>query len=108
MISLCRANSAVALARVFGPVAVGPVFSKSRSPRIYARDARAVPISRLGGEEESPAEAPFEPPPVLVLCSTCRQPIRRNEVLSISFCPIHGLSQPFTLIWLARKWVRGA
>ena len=105
MISPFRANSAVALARVFGPVAVGPVFSKSRSPRI---DARAVPISRLGGEEESPAEAPFEPAPVLVLCSTCRQPIRRNEVLSISFCPIHGLSQPLTLIWLARKWVRGA
>ena len=91
-----------------GPVTAGPVFSDSPSPRNYARDPQAVPIGRLGGEEEPPAGTPSEPAPVLVLCATCRQPIRWNEVLGISFCPIHGLSQPFTFIPLARRRLPGA
>ena len=48
------------------------------------------------------------PEPVLVVCSTCRQPIRRNEALRISFCPIHGLSQPFTFIPLTLRRLSGA
>jgi hypothetical protein len=85
-----------------------PIHSQSRSPRNYARDPRAVASGRLGGEEESPAGAPSGPVPVLVLCSTCRQPICRNETLRISFCPIHGLSGPFTFIPLGQKRYRRA
>lgn len=88
-------------------VSARPTHSQSRSPRNYARDPRAVASGRPGGEEGTPAEAPAGPAPVLVLCSTCRQPIRRNESLRISFCPIHGLSEPFTLIPFTWKRPRG-
>ena len=91
-----------------GPASDGPAHSQSCSPRNYARDPRAVPSGRLGGEEGSPAGAPSGPAPVLILCSTCRQPIRHNEILSISFCPIHGLSHPFTFIPLGQKRPRRA
>ena len=91
-----------------GPASAGPTLSPSRSPRNCARDPRAVASGRPGGEEGSPAEAPSGPAPVLILCSTCRQPIRHNEILSISFCPIHGLSHPFTFIPLGQKRPRRA
>jgi hypothetical protein len=80
----------------------------STSPRFHARDPRAAASGRLGGEEVSPAGAPSGPAPVLVLCSTCRQPIRRNETLRISFCPIHGLSGPFTFVPLSQRRYRRA
>jgi hypothetical protein len=86
----------------------GPTHSEPRSPRFHARDPRAVASGRFGGEEGPPAGAPSEPVPVLVLCSTCRQPICRNETLRISFCPIHGLSRPFTFIPLGQKLYRRA
>ena len=58
---------------------------------------------RLGVGEEPPAAERREPAPVLVLCATCRQPIRYNEILGISFCPVHGLSSPFTFIPLSQS-----
>ena len=54
------------------------------------------------------AGAPSGPAPVLVLCSICRQSIRWNEALGISFCPVHGLSEPFTFIPFSQKRFRSA
>ncbi len=80
----------------------------SLSPSIHAREVRALASGQLGaGLWKDPLTGP-ELAPVLVFCATCRQPIRRNEVLSISFCPIHGLSHPFTFIPLGQKRLRGA
>lgn len=28
------------------------------------------------------------------ICRSCRQDAKHNEVLGISFCPVHGLSSP--------------
>ncbi len=68
----------------------------SISPRLHARDPRAVASGRLGGEEESPAGAPSEPAPVpRFVCARCHRPIRRNPILRISFCEVCGLSQAF-------------
>ena len=75
----------------------------SVSPRNYARDPRAVASGRLGGEEGTPAGAPSGPAPVLIVCSICRHSIRHNEALRVSFCLIHGFSQPFTFIPLSQK-----
>ncbi len=82
--------------------------SDSISSRNHARDPRAVTSGRLGEEEGTPAGAPSGPAPVLVVCSICRQPIHYNETLRISFCPIHGLSEPFTFIPLGQKPPREA
>jgi hypothetical protein len=32
------------------------------------------------------------------ICRLCRQDARHNEVLHISFCPVHGLSSPLDLL----------
>ncbi|MGH9920589.1 MAG: hypothetical protein ACRD6W_17190 [Nitrososphaerales archaeon] len=94
--------------RSAGLANAGPALAFCLSLRFHARDPRAVALGRLGGEEENPAGAPSGPAPVLVVCSTCRQPIRLNEVLRISYCPIHGLSQPFTFIPFGRRRRLGA
>ena len=76
------------------------------SPRIHAPGTRVARLGQLGAREETPAPSEPELAPVLVVCTTCRQPIRRNEVLGISFCPVHGLSQPFTFIPFGQKRLR--
>ncbi len=78
----------------------------SFSPRIHAREARALPSGQLGEREETPAPLGTDLAPVLVVCSMCRQSIRRNEVLGISFCPVHGFSERFTFIPLAQRRLR--
>ena len=80
----------------------------SLSPSIHAREVRALASGQLGaGLRKDPLTGP-ELAPVLVVCTVCRQSIRRNEVLGISFCPAHGLSEPFTFIPLAQKRLPGA
>ena len=75
----------------------------SLSPSIHAREVRALASGQLGaGLGKDPLTGP-ELAPVLVVCTTCRQPIHRNEILGISFCPIHGLSQPFTFIPFGKR-----
>jgi hypothetical protein len=88
-----------------GPTISEPAFT---SLWINARGASAVAPSQTGGEEESPSGASSEAAPDLVFCAKCRQPIRRNEILSISFCPIHGLSEPFAFVPLSQKRLQGA
>ncbi|MFI5413289.1 MAG: hypothetical protein ACHQ0I_01700 [Candidatus Lutacidiplasmatales archaeon] len=92
-----------------GPaLAAGPTFSASLSPHGQQGSAGAT-LARLGrGEQELQPAVSSEPAPVIVVCTTCRQPIRRNETLGISFCPIHGLSQPFTFIPLGQRRLREA
>ena len=92
----------------------GPAVTPSRavayslSPSIHAREVRALASGQLGaGLGKDPLTGP-ELAPVLIVCSLCRQPVRRNETLGISFCPIHGLSQPFTFIPLNQKRLPGA
>jgi hypothetical protein len=81
----------------------GPTHSEPRSPRFHARDPRAVASGRLGAGEELPAAERPDQAPVLVVCATCRQPIRYNEVLGISFCTVHGFSEPFAFIQLSQR-----
>ena len=90
------------------------------SPRIHAREARALASDQLGAREETPAPTGPELVPateargprvlpgldhtsILVLCATCRQSIRHNPVLGISFCPAHGLSQSFVFIPISQR-----
>ena len=69
---------------------LGLVPVPSCSPRIHARDARAVTSGQLGvGEVTTARFAGPELAPVLVVCKRCREPIFRNEILRISFCRMH-------------------
>ncbi len=80
----------------------------SRSSR-YHRGAAGATSDRAGGEEaawftaddlglvpvtsSSPRiHARGTSGTVIVVCTRCREPIRRNETLRISFCPVHGLA----------------
>ena len=87
---------------------LGLVPVTSCSPRIHARGTSGTTRGRIDAREETPAPRGIGPSPVIVVCTRCREPIRRNETLRISFCPVHGLSQPFTFISLAQRWLTEA
>ena len=80
----------------------------SISPLFATHEVRGQP-RQAGSGRETEAQAPEgpEPAPVLAFCATCRQPIRRNPVLLISFCPVHGLSQPITFVPLTQRRLPG-
>ncbi|MHB1932752.1 MAG: hypothetical protein ACYCPV_07215, partial [Thermoplasmata archaeon] len=41
-----------------------------------------------------------------LICRLCRQDAKHNEVLHISYCPVHGLSSPLDLLPGRREaWV---
>jgi hypothetical protein len=42
------------------------------------------------------------------VCAVCRSEIRVNEILGISFCEIHGFSQPFTFVRIGLQRSGGA
>jgi hypothetical protein len=73
--------------------------SPTPSPPFFRRPSdRAAPLNP--SEEGTPGS---RPEPILVICSLCRQPIRRNGTLGTSFCPVHGTSRGFTFIPLTRR-----
>lgn len=67
----------------------------STSPRYHAREAHALPSGKVGARLDSPAPAPSgtDLARALVVCARCRMPVRRNPVLGISYCEIHGLTE---------------
>ena len=99
----CEARGAVEP----GPMRVPFCSPRSTPPGFYARDARAVPSGQLGVGEGSSAASRPELAPVLVVCKRCREPIIHNEILRLSFCPIHEFSQPFSFIPLAQRRLPG-
>lgn len=78
----------------------------SLSPRIHAREERALPLGQADARKGTPAPSGIcLTPAITALCGACHSRIRVNEILGISFCEIHGLDVAFAFPSLA---IRGA
>ena len=81
----------------------------SLSPRIHAREERALPLGQADARKVTPAPSGIcLTPAITALCGSCHSRIRVNEILGISFCEIHGFSQPFTFVRIGLQRSGGA
>ncbi|MGI0156369.1 MAG: hypothetical protein ACREDE_09620, partial [Thermoplasmata archaeon] len=70
------------------------------SKRLDATDPADTSITRRFARRPVPS-------PVLAACFVCHALVRRNKKFVISFCPVHGLSQPILAVPLNQRRLPG-
>jgi hypothetical protein len=59
-----------------------------------------------GNQEEAQAPPGLESAPVIVVCKRCREPVRVDPDVRVSFCRLHGLVE-FVFVSLTQRGFGG-